>query len=356
MRPLSIGLIGCGAIAAKHVASIAACPDARLGAVCDVSAERMEQTTAMWRTASADPRPVVSYSDYGRLLADPSIDIVVVATISGLHARIATDALKANKHVVLEKPIALSLREADDMIRLADERGLRVQVCHQLRYRPLMRKLNELVTGGGLGTIVTASVKLRLYRPPGYYRSSAWRGTWEHDGGMLLNQGIHAIDLMLWNLGQPTRVYGEIFSGSSSKETEDAAVGILSFPGGARGVIEANSVTLPSNLEQSLFIVGEKGAVSLGGTRLDRIERWHVEGRPDAEQEALRLLEDRDEHAEMYRALAAACRGERKAELIGLAEGRRALECIFALYLSAASGEVQSLPIAEFSTLRMKQQ
>ncbi|WP_027085994.1 Gfo/Idh/MocA family protein [Cohnella panacarvi] len=354
MRDLALALIGCGAVAAKHVASIAACPGVTLAALCDVSTERMETMSALWRTASAGQGIAIPVADYRRLLADPAIDAVVVATNSGWHARIATEALQSNKHVVLEKPIALSLREADLMIRLADERGLIVQVCHQLRYRPLMLKLKELVDGGALGRILMASAKLRVHRPPSYYQSSPWRGTWEHDGGMLLNQGIHAIDLLLWYLGQPTRAYGEISSRHSEKETEDVAVGILTFPEGAKAMIEANSVTLPDNLEQSLFILGERGTVSIGGQRLDRLERWYVESEPHAEEEASRLLECRDEHVELYRAFASACRGDQGTVLIPLSEGRRALESVFAIYSSAAEAQALMLPLAAFSTLRMK--
>lgn len=356
MKPISIALIGCGAIAAKHIASIAACPGAQLAAVCDVSIERMEQMAALWRTASDDKHEIACFTDYRQLLAEPSFDVVVIATISGLHARIATEALMANKHVVIEKPIALSLREVDEMIRIAGERKLIVQVCHQLRYRPIMKKINELVTGGALGNILTASVKLRINRPPGYYQSSGWRGTWELDGGMLLNQGIHAIDLLLWNLGTPDRIYGELLSSHSFKETEDAAVGILTFKNGAKAMIEANSITLPDNLEQSLFLLGEKGVISVGGPRLDRIDRWYIEDRPTAGDEAEKILHDHSEHLKMYRTLVGALQGNSEAEasLIGLSEGRRALETIFALYLSAATEKMQYLPIAGFSTLQMK--
>ncbi|TJY43087.1 Gfo/Idh/MocA family oxidoreductase [Cohnella pontilimi] len=356
MRPLSLALIGCGAIAAKHVTSIAACPGAKLAAVCDVSAERMEQMSLLWRSASSEKHEIIRFTDYKQLLADPSIDAVVVATISGLHAQIAIEALMADKHVVIEKPIALSLREADEMIRLADERKLKVQVCHQLRYRPLMMKINELVKGGALGSILNASVKLRIHRPLSYYQSSGWRGTWQHDGGMLLNQGIHAIDLLLWYLGSPKRVYGELFSHYPFKETEDAAVGILTFPSGAKAMIEANSITLPNNLEQSLFVLGDKGVISIGGPKLDQIDRWYIEDQPFAEEEARKILLDHSEHVEMYRTLIEACQGNPAAEaaLIGLSEGRRTLETIFALYLSAVTAEPKSLPIHEFCTLQMK--
>ncbi|WP_159884928.1 Gfo/Idh/MocA family protein [Paenibacillus puerhi] len=355
MSALSVALIGCGSIARKHVASIAACPGARLYAVCDVSQERMESMATLWQAESGEKNNIVLFADYRKLLADPAIDIVVVATISSLHAEIAKEALKADKHVVLEKPVALSLKDVDEMIRLAEERGLFVQVCHQLRYRPLMKKIKELVAGGALGNLSMASVTLRIYRPPGYYQTAPWRGTWEYDGGMLLNQGIHAIDLLLWCLGEPSRIYGELYSQAGGKETEDIALGLLSFPSGAKGMIEANSVTLPENLEQSLFLLGDQGVISIGGPKLDRIDRWHIEGQPDTREAALQILHHHDEHIEMYRSLIEACQGKPPGNLIDLRQGRRTLELIFALYLSASTGQVQPLPLAGFSTLQMKQ-
>ncbi|RRJ64265.1 gfo/Idh/MocA family oxidoreductase [Paenibacillus oralis] len=356
MNDLAIGLIGCGSIAAKHVSSIAKCNNAKLAALCDVNIERMKGMSALWRSVSGDKQqnePVL-FTDYRQLLAEPSIAVVVIAAISGLHAQIAIEALTANKHVILEKPIALSLRDADEIIRLANERKLIVQVCHQLRYRPLMRKIHELVKEGALGKILAASVKLRIYRPLSYYQTSAWRGTWEHDGGMLLNQGIHAIDLLQWYLGMPTQVYGELGYRFSSKETEDVAFGILSFPGGAKAMIEANSVTMPENLEQSLFVLGEKGVISIGGPKMDQIHRWYMEDQPFSIEEAMRLLPDQNEHVEMYRTLIQACLEKKEAGLVDLMEGRRSLELIFAIYLSAQIAQVAHLPIPEFTTLQMK--
>lgn len=354
MRIISFAIVGCGAIARKHVASIAACPGARLTAVCDLNAERMEQVAALWRKESGEDGEIAQIADFRELLADPSIPIIVIATISGLHAEMAKEALRANKHVVLEKPIALSLRDVDDMIRLASERKLYVQVCHQLRYRPLMRKIKDLIMKGAIGEIRAGSVKLRIYRSPDYYQSVAWRGTWEHDGGMLLNQGIHAIDLLLWYLGKPEQVYGELSSIHSFKETEDMAFGVTTFPNGTKGMIEANSMTLPENLEQSLFLLGDKGTICIGGPKMDRIDRWFIEGQPDAADEAQRLLKDNDEHVYMYRALIEAYLGKKHADVIDLSEGRRALELIFAIYMSASTAKVQHLPITDFSTSQMK--
>jgi UDP-N-acetyl-2-amino-2-deoxyglucuronate dehydrogenase len=354
VRTVPFAIVGCGAIARKHVASIAACPEARLAAVCDLNAERMKQMAELWHKESGEHGELAQIADFQKVIANPAIPIIVIATVSGLHAEIAKEALRAGKHIVLEKPIALSLRDVDDMIQLAADRKLYVQVCHQLRYRPLMRKIKDLLLSGKLGEILTGSVTLRIHRSPAYYQSVSWRGSWEHDGGMLLNQGIHAIDLLLWFLGMPKKIYGEISSLHPIKETEDLAFGVMTFPNGAKGMIEANSMTLPENLEQSIFLLGDKGAICIGGAKMDRINRWYIEGQPNAADEAHLLLNDNDEHVYMYQALVEAYLGKKYTDMIDLSEGRRALELIFAIYMSASSAKVQSLPITDFSTIQMK--
>jgi UDP-N-acetyl-2-amino-2-deoxyglucuronate dehydrogenase len=354
MRTVSFAIVGCGAIARKHVASIAVCPEARLAAVCDLNEDRMKQIAEIWRKESGVDEEIAQIADFRKLLADSSISIVVIATVSGLHAEIAKEALRAGKHIVLEKPIALSLRDVDDMMQLATEKKLFVQVCHQLRYRPIMRKIKDLVKTGAMGEILAGSVKLRIHRSPDYYQSVSWRGTWKHDGGMLLNQGIHIIDLLLWFLGMPKQVYGELSSFHPIKETEDLAFSMMAFPNGAKGIIEANSVTIPENLEQSIFLVGNKGTICIGGAKMDRIDRWYIQGQPDAADEALQLLNDSCEHVYMYQALIGAFLGKKHTDMIELSEGRKALELIFAIYMSASNAKVQSLPISNFSTIQMK--
>jgi len=354
MPAISIALIGCGSIAVKHIESISRCPELKLAALCDVNTGRMKELADLWHQKRGENEKITMYTDYEQLLANPSIAIVVIATISGTHASIARAALQANKHLVLEKPAALSLQEVDKLIQLASQRKRIVQVCHQLRYRPLFKRIKELIMTGALGNIVTSSVRLRIFRPDHYFQTAPWRGTWEHDGGMLLNQGIHAIDLLQWFVGMPAQIYGRLYSHLATKETEDVASGLMVFPNGTQAVIEANSVTMPENLEQSLFLLGDKGTISISGSRMDRIERWYIEGESQAEKDALQLLQAKDEHLFMYIALIDAYQGKQSIELITLAESRHALELIFALYLSDITSSVQQLPLAEFSTLQMK--
>ncbi|WP_433938852.1 Gfo/Idh/MocA family protein [Paenibacillus lautus] len=355
MTVISIGLIGCGSIAVKHIESIARFPEAKLAALCDVNTAQMKELADLWFLKRGENESIITYSDYEELLADPSIAIVIIATISGTHAAIAKAALQANKHIVLEKPAALSLQEVDELIQLAAQRKRIVQVCHQLRYRPLFKKIKELIATGALGKIVAASVKLRIFRPAHYFQLAPWRGTWEHDGGMLLNQGIHAIDLLQWNIGMPSQIYGGLYSHNlTTKETEDVAIGLMMFPNGTQAIIEANSVTPPENLEQSLFLLGDKGTICISGPKMERIDRWYIEGYPHAEEEALLLLQDKDEHVSMYRVMIDACQGKHSGDLVTLEESRRSLELIFALYSSATKSEIQQLPLDEFSTLQMK--
>lgn len=356
MPNLEFAIVGCGAIARKHLLSIAACPGARLAALCDVNEERMEQLAALWQQETGDRGDILRYTDIHELLSVSSISVIVVAVHSGLHAQIARCALQANKHVVLEKPAVLSLRDADEIAKLADEKQRIVQVCHQLRYRPLLRKIKKTIDEGLLGEIRLGSVKLRLNRSEDYYRAAAWRGTWEQDGGMLLNQGIHAVDLLMWYLGSPRSVQGDLTFVRPFKETEDIALGTVAFSNGTKGMIEANSMTLPSNLEQSLFLLGDKGAISIGGESMERIDRWYIQGREHALDEAQQLMTDHNEHRYMYQALMDALQGSRSADLVDLSESRGALELIFALYSSAATARTQRLPLTDFdlSQLRFK--
>lgn len=354
MDSIGFAIVGCGAIARKHIASIVACKEAKLVAVCDISEERMKQAITLYRELSCDGSSILETKEYQDLLTKPQIQVVVISTLTGLHAEVAIQALRVNKHIMLEKPMALSLQDADAIIHAAKERGLYVQICHQLRYRPILREIKQLITQGALGRLSMGAVTLRLNRTAEYYQAVEWRGTWEMDGGMLLNQAIHVIDLLRWYLGIPVQVYCDLTSIHPYKETEDIAAAVVLFSGGVKGLVEANSITLPSNLEQSLCLIGDKGTLCLGGTSLNRIDRWHIEGKPQAIVDAKKLLKDTNEHVYMYQALVDAIGNKNPVHLIDASEGRLSLELIFAMYLSASKAENQLLPLTAFSTSMMK--
>ncbi|WP_027417273.1 Gfo/Idh/MocA family protein [Aneurinibacillus terranovensis] len=358
---IRFGLIGCGRIARRHIFTLARSNDVHLAAVSDIMKERMEEASRLYQSYRAETlaqqdelTPPQPYQNFMDMLANPDIDAIIITTLSGLHADITRKALLHNKHVVLEKPMTLSLAEANELAKLADERRRRILVCHQLRYRPIMQEIKRLVDSGALGRIHLGVASIRLYRSPEYYAAAAWRGTWEEDGGMLLNQGIHAVDLLQWWMGDVTQVYGDISRGSAKKETEDIALGILTFADGARGLIEANTITYPNNMGTVLSLFGEKGAISIGGTAFNEIYRWCTL-EAGSEERAASLITKEDEHERMYGDFIRVLLSGSGQPLMNGNEGKKALESIFALYASALSRMPVSLPLASFVTTSMKE-
>jgi len=344
---IGFGIIGCGRIAERHLSSLSQCEGGELVALCDISKERLIHAAESYSLLRNKGPQIKLYTEASQMLEDERVKVVVIATHSALHADLAKAALKQGKHVVLEKPMTLSLSDADQLIKLADERKLYIQVCHQLRYKPIMKKLKELIESGAMGKIYLGVISIRLSRSAAYYEAARWRGTWDQDGGMLLNQGIHLIDLLQWYMGDYNHVYGTLLSGSLPKETEDAAAGIVHFQNGGIGVIEANTLTVPNNLDNCLSLFGEKGTVSIGGVGLQEIRRWSFQ------DESIQPPEQKnDEHLEMYEMLISALQGN-SASLITGYEGRRALELIFALYNSHLTKQVSTQAPFQFSTALM---
>ncbi|MGP1907712.1 Gfo/Idh/MocA family protein [Metabacillus sp. JX24] len=350
---VSFGLIGCGFISKRHVKAIAGCSGASLAAVSDLKEDRMTEAIADYKQAAGQDKEVTAYTDYTEMLLNEDIDVIVITVISSLHAKMAMEALNANKHVILEKPMALSIKEADSIIDLSQKKQKQVMVCHQLRFLPLLSKMKEVIDAGQIGTPYYAIASIRINRSKEYYESAPWRGTWKHDGGMLLNQGIHLIDLMQWFLGNAKSVTGEILHKNLSKETEDAAIGIVTFDNGAKGVIEANVISQPSNIGYALSVFGEKGTLSVEGPSLSRVSRWHAEGSELDIQELEAFSKSFDEQLAMYKNLIESLNDPDAEPLISGSEGKKALEIIFGLYESALNEKPVHLPMNDFSTLSM---
>ncbi|PYZ97568.1 oxidoreductase [Alteribacter lacisalsi] len=346
-------IIGCGFIAKKHIEAIAGLPHAKLTALCDVVPGRAEAAGQLYKNVSNDSSPVRFYTDVSALLADPEVDAVVIAVISSLHASIARDALQAGKHVMLEKPMALSLKEADTLNQTAEADGLQLLVCHQLRYRPLFRKIKQLMDDGTLGKPYLGVASIRINRGEHYYSSASWRGTWELDGGMLINQGIHLVDLLQWYLGEVSSVYGDIGKGSIKKETEDLAAGVVTFKNKARGIIEANTVTLPSNIGYGLSLFCEKGSIVVEGPALTSVTRWFLKDDP-ASQPDPSVITNTQEQLYMYEDFIESIKDPAHTPLMGGTEGKKALETIFGLYQSARLRHPVSLPIRSFHIRNME--
>lgn len=257
------------------------------------------------------------------------------------------------KHVIVEKPLALSMKDMHDLIELAEKRNKHILVCHQLRYRPLIQKINRLINDKKLGEIYFGSVTLMLNRSLAYYATNEWKGTWEKDGGMLINQGIHLVDLLIWMLGDVKSVYGDITKTLQTKETEDIALGFIQFQSGAKGLINANTITKPKNLGYSLAIFGEKGSIVIGGKYFNQLEHAYIEEDPELIKELQLANESNDdEHAMMYKNFSQAINGEASL-LMSAKEAKQSLESIFALYQSSVHKKPINLPLQHFSTTDM---
>lgn len=335
MEQLRFGLIGCGRVAPRHAESFAALPDARLVAVADVRESRAAYFAQQYG--------VDLYTDYHALLARPDVDVVSICTPSGLHAQMTVDALQAGKHVVVEKPIALSLADADRMIAAAAAARRKLCVVLQNRYNPPMQDLRRIVDEGRLGRLLLGNATVRWYRPQEYYEDE-WHGTWAMDGGALMNQSIHHIDALQWFMGRPESVFAFTGTLAHRMEAEDTGVAVIRFAGGALGSVEGSTITYPENLEGSVALFGELGSAKVGGTALNRKAVWKVAGELEREREIL----TRDQvdppsiygtsHQKVIADMIEAIRDDRAPKTHG-AEGRKSLALVLAIYESARTGQ-----------------
>ncbi|MCF6096383.1 Gfo/Idh/MocA family oxidoreductase [Thermovorax subterraneus] len=350
MEKLQIGIIGCGSIIHKHLRAVVENSDKmELAALCDTVPEKMNTALSEYiKAGGTDQDRIKKYIDYRKLLEDPDIDIITVATISGIRPKIALDAIDAGKHLILEKPMALSTKEADEIIKKSEEKGLKVGVCHQLRFLPHMIKLKEEIESGAFGKLVHASASMRWNRSDAYYSSSPWRGTWEYDGGAFMNQVIHVIDLLLWLMGPAERVYAETGTFLKKIEAEDAGAAVIRFKNGAISTIEASVCVYPENLEETLGIFGEKGTVLIGGKALNKVEVWNIEGKPPYEPVEI----PSNLHTVLYEDMADAVLNERE-PLVNAKEGKKAVELVLSIYKSSLIRKPIDIPLGDFSTKDM---
>ncbi|TXK84643.1 Gfo/Idh/MocA family protein [Paenibacillus sp. N3.4] len=347
---MGFGLVGCGKISDRHIASLAKCANAELAALCDIQTERMDAARLKYRQLSGSKAEITAYQDITAMLSDARVQTVIIATPSMLHADLAKRAMAAGKHVIVEKPIALSLREVDEIVDYARKHLVCVQVCHQLRYKPVMQRIKELIDAKAMGDLHLCVISMRLQRSQAYYDAAPWRGTWDKDGGMLLNQGIHLIDLMQWFMGDYESVFGSMLRGSIPKQTEDVAAGIVTFKSGAIGIIEANTLTYPNSYDNSITLFGDKGTVSIGGIGLNEIRKWSIDNIP---QDLPSENDAADEHLLMYEHFIQAVKGNDSSMIIHASEGKKAVEMIFALYESVRKGQAVPAPLTSFSTTIM---
>jgi UDP-N-acetyl-2-amino-2-deoxyglucuronate dehydrogenase len=267
------GIIGCGAISKKHGEAISRIDGAKLVAAADLVEENVRQFVSAYGGKS--------YEDYRDLLQDTNVDAVIIATPSGLHAKMGQDALDAGKHVLVEKPLAMCADDADRLIKKAQEVKRCLGTVHPNRYYATSEMIHKAIQDGRFGKLSHGVATVRWNRTQKYYDEAPWRKTREMDGGVLLNQAWHALDLLLWFMGPVAKVQGMTSKRLHDTETEDIALVTLEFESGALGLVEATTNVYPRNLEQTVSVFGEKGTVVLGGRRIDAVRVWRVEGEQD---------------------------------------------------------------------------
>lgn len=334
-------LIGCGRIAVRHseLLSSGTIPGASLVGVCDIVEDKAR--------AMGEKVGVPWFTDMHEMLAAVDVDVLVVLTESGKHAEHVIEIAKYRKHIVVEKPMALRLSDADAMIRACDDAGVRLFVVKQNRFNVPIVKTREALEAGRFGRLVMGTVRVRWCRPQAYYDQDPWRGTWALDGGVLTNQASHHVDLLEWMMGDVEKVYAISRTALADIEAEDTAVVSLQFSNGALGVIEATTATRPRDLEGSLSILGEGGTVEVGGFAVNQMKVWSfVEPHENDESVLANYSVNPPDvygfgHRAYYEHVIDSIQNN-KPHLVDGLEGRRSLELISAIYESIETGrEVQ---------------
>jgi UDP-N-acetyl-2-amino-2-deoxyglucuronate dehydrogenase len=334
---LRFALVGCGRIAKRHAELLGQkqIAGAELAAVCDLVETKARKLAA--------PYGAPAYTDMHEMMKRERVDVVVVLTESGRHAEHTVALAPYGKHIVVEKPMALTLDDADAMIHACDRHNVRLFVVKQNRFNVPVVQLRRALEAGRFGRLVMGTVRVRWCRRQDYYDQDSWRGTWGLDGGVLTNQASHHVDLLEWMMGEVDSVFAKSTTALANIEAEDTAVVVLKFRSGALGMIEATTATRPKDLEGSLSILGEGGSVEIGGFAVNEIKVWQFE-KPLASDEDVRTRYSVNPpnvygfgHQAYYEHVVA-CLRDQQPQLVDGLEGRRSLELISAIYESIETG------------------
>ena len=333
MDKLRFALIGCGSIARKHAQALHSyLPEAEIGAFVDLDPRRASEFSTKFGAPA-----FTSASEMMKALGD-QIDVISVLTPSGAHCQNVLDLVQYGRPLVVEKPLALRLEDADRMIEACDTHGSKLFVVHQNRYNLPIMAARQALEQGRFGRLVMGSVRLRWTRDQKYYDSEAWRGTWAHDGGVFMNQAVHHIDMLTWFMGGVETVRSMAATRLVQIEAEDTGVAVLRFNSGALGVLEATTATRPKDLEGSISILGEKGTVVIGGFFMNELVTWNFAERQPIDDAIFDQYGKNPPDfgynlGEYLRGVIASIRSK-KAGLVDGLEGRKSLELVTAIYES----------------------
>ena len=349
-------LIGCGRISPNHIAA-AVNNNLDIVALCDLAQDNIEYILSKLNIL----KPICKYTDYKQKLEKEKPELVAIATESGKHAHIALDCIEAGCNLIIEKPIALSLEDAEAIIKKAEQKGVKVCVCYQNRFNKSIQKIREAVEEGRFGRLLYGTAHIRWNRGEDYYKQAKWRGTWEQDGGALMNQCIHNIDLLCWMMGnemiEVVGMTGNLMH--SFIEAEDLGMALVRFSNGSYGIIEGTTNIYPNNLEETLYIFGERGTVKAGGKSVNIIEEWQfADNLDDSEEVKLKYHENPENvygfgHNPLYADMIDAIKTNRE-PYVTARDGKKSLELVLAIYKSAAEGKCIKLPLDSCSTIDFK--
>mgnify|MGYP001116962730 FL=1 len=350
---MKYALIGCGRISPNHIAA-AQNNALEIVAICDIETSCMIDKILKFKLGSS----VNQYSDYKEMVEKEKPELVAICTESGKHAEVALFCIEHGCHCIVEKPLALSIADADAIIAASIKHHVKVCACHQNRFNKSVQIIREAVDMNRFGKLFYGTAHIRWCRDHEYYDRAAWRGTWKQDGGELMNQCIHNIDLLRWMMG------GEIDEviGMTDRlnheyiEAEDMGIALIKFKNGSYGIVEGTTDIYPKNLEETLYIFGEKGTVKAGGQSVNVIEEWRFSDLLDDPEEVKARFHENPPnvygygHTPLYADVINAVKQDRQ-PYVNAMEGKRALELVLAIYKSAAEGCSVKLPLKECATI-----
>lgn len=355
---MKYALIGCGRIATNHVKAVIN-NKLEFVAACDTVSENIENLLA--KHDLHNDKSIKRYSDYKKMIEEhPELELVAIATPSGIHAEIALYCIDHGINVIIEKPMAMNMADAEEIIKRSEENGVKVCACHQNRFNVAVQKTRKAIEEGRFGKLSHGSIHVRWNRNKDYYTQAPWRGTWQDDGGCLMNQCIHGIDLLRWMMGgEVDTVYGVTRQQQHDYlETEDVGMAVVTFKNGAVATIEGTTNVYPQNLEETLYLFGENGTVKIGGKSTNNLDVWDFADETEADQANKGLEEQTSNvygngHTSLYADVIDAIKNDRKPYVDAVA-GRNALEMILSIYKSMKTGLPVKLPLRDFGSLDMK--
>ncbi len=335
---LKFALVGCGRISKRHseLLGYSQIKGAKLVALCDLSVTKAKKISDLFNIAA--------YDDMDKMMQNEDIDVVVVLTPSGLHAEHVINLAKYGKNIMVEKPMALTLNDADAMIEACDYNNCRLFIIKQNRFNVPVIKLREAHQAGRFGQLILGTVRVRWARHQPYYDQDAWRGTWAMDGGVLTNQASHHVDMLEWMMGDVESVFARSITALADIEAEDTAVVTLKFKNGALGIVEATTATRPRDLEGSISILGANGSVVIGGFSVNQMQSWAFEKEEEGDDEVLEKYSVNPPNVygfghQAYYEHVVDCLSHGGQNLVDGLEGRKSIELISAIYESIETGK-----------------